>query len=59
MHKAFADRDRDWLDVEGIITRQGEHLDSELVLRELAPLAELKDGNDTIYRLQSLFDRNR
>jgi hypothetical protein len=59
VHKAFAGRDRDWLDVEGIIIRQGEDLDSELVLRELAPLAELKD-DDTIDRLQALFGiRNR
>jgi len=54
VHKAFAGRDRDWLDVEGIIIRQGEDLDSGLVLRELAPLAELK-GDDTIDRLQALF----
>jgi hypothetical protein len=54
VHKAFAGRDRDWLDVEGIVIRQGEYLDSGLVLRELAPLAALKD-DDTIDRLQALF----
>ena len=56
VHKAFAGRDRDWLDIEGIIIRQGEYLDSELVFRELTPLAELKDSDDTIGRLQALFD---
>src|SRR5262249_1048223 len=55
VHKAFAGRDRDWLDVQGIIIRQGEHIDSGLVLRELAPLAALKD-DDMIDRLQALFD---
>lgn len=56
VHKAFAGRDRDWLDVEGIVVRQGEALDRGLVLRELAPLAELKGSNDALDRLQALLD---
>jgi hypothetical protein len=56
VHKAFAGRDRDWLDVEGIVIRQGEDLDRDLVLRELAPLAELKGSYDATDRLRALFD---
>jgi hypothetical protein len=55
VYKAFAGRDRDWLDVEGIVIRQGEALDSDLVRTELAPLAELKGNSDTMDRLQALF----
>ena len=33
--KAFADRLQDWLDIEGIIVRQGASLDRPLVLQEL------------------------
>ena len=56
VHKAFAGRDRDWLDVEGIAIRQGASLDSDLVLRELTPLAELKGNHEVVERLQALFD---
>jgi hypothetical protein len=56
VHKAFAGRDRDWLDVEGIVIRQGEVLDSNLVRTELAPLAELKGSYDAVDRLQALID---
>lgn len=56
VHKAFAGRERDWLDVEGIVIRQGEDLDRDLVLRELAPLAELKGNYDATDRLRALFE---
>jgi hypothetical protein len=56
VHKAFAGRDRDWLDVEGIVIRQGANLDSDLVLRELAPLAELKGDHGAVERLRTIFD---
>jgi hypothetical protein len=56
VHKAFAGRDRDWLDIEGVVIRQGEDLESGLVLRELAPLAELKGDHDAVERLRTLLD---
>jgi len=42
--KAFAGRVQDWMDVEGIIVRQGARLDRALVLEELRPLLDLKRG---------------
>ena len=39
--KAFADRPKDWVDVDGIITRQSGRLDWA-VQTQLAPLVELK-----------------
>ena len=56
VHKAFAGRDRDWLDIEGIVTRQDENLDGDLILTELAPLAELKGSIDAVNRLRVLLD---
>ena len=53
--KAFAGRPRDWLDIEGIVTRHGESLDVPLVWRELLPLLELKEDAETEKRLRSLF----
>lgn len=52
VHKAFAGRDQDWLDVEGIVTRQGKVLDRTLVLDELAPLLELKGTIGDLERLR-------
>ncbi len=45
VHKAFASRRQDWADVERTIEIQGRKLDVPLILRELAPLAELKEDN--------------
>ena len=43
VHKAFAARDRDWLDVDTILARQGSKLDTTLIFGELEPLVELKE----------------
>ncbi|MEA2219358.1 MAG: hypothetical protein QOJ35_1984 [Solirubrobacteraceae bacterium] len=56
MHKVFAGRERDWLDVEGIVSRQGGSLDRDLVVRELTPLLELKRSTGDLERLSALFD---
>lgn len=52
--KAFADRPKDWLDVEGVIIRQGAQLDWKYILTELAPLAELKEEPEILSRLEGL-----
>ena len=49
--KAFADRPKDWVDVEGIIIRQAGQLDWDYVVAQLAPLAELKESPDILRRL--------
>jgi hypothetical protein len=51
VHKAFAGRDKDWLDVRGIVIRQGQQLDRSLIWSELLPLLELKDDVTTEPRL--------
>jgi hypothetical protein len=52
--KTFAGRDRDWLDVDGILVRQGQRLDCGLILRELKPLVELKEDEAAIPRLERM-----
>lgn len=52
--KAFAGRDRDWLDIESIALRQRGCLDVELIWRELTPLLELKEAPESAERLQRL-----
>ena len=52
--KAFADRDQDWLDIEGILLRQKGLLDWDYILSELTPLANLKEMPDILTHLQQL-----
>lgn len=54
VHKAFAGRDKDWLDVRGIVTRQGRGLDQALIWSELLPLLELREDTTTQSKLQAL-----
>lgn len=55
--KAFAGRPQDWIDVEGIVIRQGRNLDWDLIVSELAPLCELKESPDTVERLLQMRDQ--
>lgn len=52
--KVFAGRGQDWVDVEGIVARQGPELDHELIWGELRPLLDLKAPSDAEERLRSL-----
>jgi hypothetical protein len=52
--KAFADRTRDWADIEGIIVRQAESLNWSYIDQHLRPLAELKEEPQIMERLQKL-----
>jgi len=57
--KVFAGREKDWLDVEGVVLRQADRLDRALVRRELEPLLELKDDNVSLARLEKIFSSLR
>ena len=52
--KAFAGRPQDWIDIEGIAIRQYRRLDSDLVWKELLPLLELKEDQQTAPRLREI-----
>ena len=54
VHKAFANRPQDWIDIETIILRQGEKLNTGLVLQELTPLVALKEQSEILLRLHRL-----
>jgi hypothetical protein len=57
--KAFAGRDQDWIDIEGVALRQGHRLDEGLIWQELTPLLELKEDDLSGPRLRRLLDRRR
>ncbi len=54
--KAFADRGRDWDDVEGVVIRQ-QTLDWEYIQSQLQPLAEAKESPHILDRLSQLRQR--
>ena len=55
--KAFAGRGQDWIDIEGIATRQHGRLDEGLIWLELLPLLKLKEDEQTEPRLRQIFER--
>jgi hypothetical protein len=55
--KSFADRTKDWMDVEGIILRQGKILDMDYIVEQLTPLCETKGNPDVVKKVQDLFKR--
>jgi hypothetical protein len=52
VHKCFANRERDWADVDGILARQWNRLNLNLARTELKPLAELKEEPEIMLRLE-------
>ncbi len=55
--KAFADRDRDWIDLEGVLIRQGTKLDRRYILESLEPLCDIKESPEIITKLHALYKR--
>lgn len=54
IQKTFAGRDKDWMDVDGIIARQGARLNHQLIWEELTPLLELTENLQHGDRLKKL-----
>jgi hypothetical protein len=52
--KAFADRPRDWADIEGIIIRQDNRIDWTYIDENLTSLVELKEEPQILERLRKL-----
>lgn len=57
--KAFADRPKDWLDVESVLVRQGTKLDMAYVLRQLVPLCAWKEAPEIVARFNKLVEATR
>lgn len=54
VYKAFADRQKDWADIEGILIRQRHCLDMEYIEKQLKPLTELKESPHLLRRLHEM-----
>jgi hypothetical protein len=55
--KAVAGRDQDWVDVAGIVARQGDQLDWGYIIRELTPLCEVQEDMAALERLREIRTR--
>lgn len=58
VHKAFAARKQDWLDLESVVIRQGPKLNVAQIWEELRPLVELKEEPEILEKLQRIFDQH-
>jgi hypothetical protein len=58
VHKAFANRPQDWVDISGIIARQGPALNETQILEELRPLTELKEQPEIVSHLEQMLGDN-
>lgn len=52
--KAFADRPKDWVDIEGVLIRQSTAMDWTYVTTHLSELAELKEAPELVGKLDRL-----
>ena len=52
VHKAFAARPQDWVDVEGVILKQRGQLAWPQIRADLTPLAELKEAPEILTELE-------
>ena len=57
VHKAFASRNQDWLDIERILMRQAGTLNLDLIWTELRPLIALKESPEIEWKLKSMIDK--
>lgn len=53
-HKVVANREKDWLDIEGVLVRQRGRLDVDLFRREAGPLLELRGDPEILARFERL-----
>jgi hypothetical protein len=57
VHKAFAARPQDWVDVEGVLLKQRGQLRWQQIWSDLATLAELKGEPELLDELRRIITR--
>ena len=59
MHKVVANRDKDWLDIEGVMARQWGRVDLVVFRDEVGPLLELRGDPEILARFDRLHEKLR
>lgn len=54
IHKAISQREKDWMDIEGILIRQGDRLDQEYILNWLEQFAQALERPEIVARYRTL-----
>jgi hypothetical protein len=49
-----ANREKDWIDIEGVLARQWGRLDTQLFLNEVQPLLDLRGEPEILSRFNRL-----
>jgi hypothetical protein len=57
VHKAFASRPQDWVDIEGVLLRQQGRLDWSQIWTELSDLAALKEEPEMLTMLSGIAEK--
>ena len=57
VHKCFASRDQDWIDVRGVLEKQRGKLSLAQIYDELTPLVALKEQPEIVERLRGLVEK--
>jgi len=57
IHKAISERERDWLDIEGVLLRQGDRLDQDYILDWLEQFAAALERPEILTRYNNLRTR--
>ena len=55
VHKVVANREKDWLDIEGVLARQWGRLDLTVFRNEVEPLLELRGDPEILVRFERLY----
>lgn len=54
IHKAISEREKDWMDIDGILDRRGKHLDQSYIMGWLEQFAEALERPQILQRYRSL-----
>jgi hypothetical protein len=57
VHKVVANREKDWLDIEGVLARRWGQLDLALFRREVEPLLQLRGDPEILVRFERLREK--
>ncbi len=55
VHKLIANREKDWIDIEGVLVRQWRKLNLDQVRSEVQPLLELREDFEPSQRFERLY----
>ena len=55
VHKVVANREKDWLDIEGVLARRWGRLDLALLRHDVEPLLELRGDPEILVRFDRLY----